>query len=176
MKFMIRQASTTDAPTLAHMELATKLSCYGFLTEQQRAAMTPRGWREWLLNEPPFHHPQSFRRCFLAYDWNNIFGFAAVRHQSNYAGFAADLSGLFVVPRNQRQGVGRALLVAAARWLAVDEIYTMTVDCYAAGPGGGFLERMGGRVIDRWSATDGPEDYITFGFNNLREIVRNAES
>ena len=41
MKFMIRQASTTDVPTLSHIELATKLACYNFLTESQRARYRP---------------------------------------------------------------------------------------------------------------------------------------
>ena len=171
MNFLIRQASTTDSPSLAHIELAVQISCHSHLPEQQRAAIQPHAWREWILNTAPYHHPQSLRRVFVAYDWHDIFGFIAIRHQSNYAGFSADISGMYVLKRYQRMGLGRALLVAAARWLAVDDICTLTVDCLADGPAPGFLERMGGRVLDRW---DDEEPRITYGFNNLREIVAAA--
>ncbi len=171
-KFRIRQASPTDAPTLGHIELATKLSCYSFLPEEKRAAMHPRQWRQWMLNVAPFHHPQTPRRAFVAYDWNNIWGFAAVRHDSNFAGFGADMTGIFVLPKYQKLGAGRALLVQVARWLAIDEIYTLTVDSYASGPGGDFFEHLGGRPIERWGDD---EAWITYGFNNLREIVLHAD-
>ncbi|HVX84179.1 MAG TPA: GNAT family N-acetyltransferase [Phycisphaerae bacterium] len=170
MECKIRQASPTDGPALMHIEQACRVAA-DFLPEEQRAGAGPRAWRGWLQCAPPFDRHPSVRRAFVAYDHAEIFGFIAASHDSMYAGYRADVAGMYVLPRYRRRGIGRALVRAAARWLVADGITRMTLTGYERAGTRGFGERLGGFVIESPSEVEGG-GLITFGFTNLAEMAR----
>ena len=130
----------------------------------------PRQWRAWLTGQPPYDRHLTPRRVFVAYEFSDILGFIAVMHDSIFAGYRADVAGLFVTPRYRRQGIGSALLVHAAKWLQEDGIDRVTADCYAHDPTRNFFDRLGGVVIASTDDAD-PAARITYGFANLRELA-----
>jgi GNAT superfamily N-acetyltransferase len=78
---------------------------------------------------------------------------------------------LFVLPKYRREGIGGALLIAAARWLVNDGIARATVDCFAKDPTRTFFDRLGGVVIASNTDEDDPAAMITYGFANLKELA-----
>ena len=112
--------------------------------------------------------------AFVAYENNDIMGFVAAMHESVFAGYRADIAGLYVVPRYRRRGIGGMLLVRIARWLQEDGINRVTADCYLHAPTRGFCDRMGGVVIASVSDESDPAAKITYGFANLRELAARA--
>jgi GNAT superfamily N-acetyltransferase len=171
MKWRFRQASPTDAPVLMHIERACRLDD-AFLSMEQRLAHAPRLWRAWFQCAPPFDRHPSVRRGFIAYEHNDIFGFIACAHDSMYAGYRADVAGLYVLPRYRRAGIGQTLFAEAARWLAADGITRMTMTGYARSAVRPFGERLGGFVIQSVADEADPAALITFGFSNLSELAR----
>ena len=170
MKCSLRQASPTDGPALMHIEQACRVA-RSFLPESDRAPGLSRQWRAWLQCSPPFDRHPSIRRAFVAFDHADIFGFIAVSHDSMYAGYRADVAGLYVLPRYRRRGFGRALLTAAAHWLVPDGITRLTLTGYQRDATRPFGERLGGFVIHSPSDETDPRGLITFGFANLAEIA-----
>lgn len=133
----------------------------------------PRQWRAWLTCGPPFDRHPTRRTAFVAFEHSDILGFIAVMHDSLFAGYGADIAGLFVLPAMRRQGIGSRLLTSAARWLQADGIQRVTADCYAKDPTRNFFDRLGGVVIASTSEEDGanPTATITYGFANLRALA-----
>ena len=172
MRIKIRQGSPTDAPTLMHIERACRTAA-PFLPEPLRdpGQIRPRQWRAWLTGAPPYDRHPTARRILVAYEHNDIFGFIAVMHDSLFAGYRADVAGLYVLPRYRRQGIGGALLVAAARWLQEDGITRVTADCFAHDPTRSFFDRLGGFVIASTSDDSDKAAIITYGFANLKELA-----
>ena len=131
----------------------------------------PHPWRAWLNCTPPYDRHPTKRLAYLAYEFSDILGFLAVMHDSIYAGYRADVAGLYVIPKYRREGIGTALLVRAAKWLHEDGIDRMTVDCFAHDPTRPFFDRNGGVVIASISDESDPAAKITYGFDNLKELA-----
>jgi len=127
-----------------------------------------RNWRSWLLCAPPYDRNATPRVAFVAYEHNDVLGFVAVKHDSIYAGYRADITGPFVLPNYRRRGIGKALMRRAAEWLNQDGIDRATVDCYLHDPTRPFFHRMGGFVIA--SADDEPGAVVTFGLSQMLEL------
>jgi GNAT superfamily N-acetyltransferase len=135
----------------------------------------PHDWRAWLRCDPPFDRHPTKRLAYMAYEHSDILGFIAVMHESTFAGYGADVAGLFVVPEYRRKGIGTRLLVHAARWLQEDNINRLTVDCYAHDPCREFFGRNGGVVIASVSDDSDPAARITYGFDNLKELAAHPQ-
>lgn len=172
MSIRIRQGSPTDSPALAHIEQCCR-ACDWFLPEELRdpGHVRARNWRAWLLCAPPFDRHPTPRMAFVAYENNDLMGFAACMHDSLYAGYRADIAGLYVLPRYRLRGVGGMLLMRTARWLQEDGINRVTADCFAQDPTRGFFDRMGGFVIASTTDDLDPGAKITYGFANLKELA-----
>jgi GNAT superfamily N-acetyltransferase len=172
MTIRLRQGSPTDAPTLMHIEHSCRAAA-GFLQAKLRdpGYIRPRQWRAWVTCDPPFDRNPTKRLIYVAYEHSDILGFIACMHDSLFAGYRADIAGLYVLPRYRRQGIGGMLLVAAARWLQEDGIARVTADCYAKDPTRSFFSRLGAFVIASTSDEDDPTAVITFGFPNLKELA-----
>ncbi|HVT83057.1 MAG TPA: GNAT family N-acetyltransferase [Phycisphaerae bacterium] len=172
MAFRIRQGSSTDGPTLMHIEHSCRTAA-SFLPAALRdpGQIRPRLWRQWVLCHPPFDRHPTRRSVLVAYEHSDVLGFIAVMHDSLYGGYRADIAGLFVLPKYRRLGIGTALLVRGARWLQEDGITRVTADGYARDPSRGFFERMGGVVIARTGEEDDPAAVVTFGFANFKELA-----
>lgn len=172
MRIRIRQASSTDGPTLQHIESGSRAAA-SFLPEDLREPghVRPRQWRAWLKCEPPFDRHPTTRAAFVAYEFSDILGFIAVMHDSIFAGYRADIAGLYVTPHYRRLGIASALLVRVAKWLHEDGIDRVTVDCFAHDPTRAFFDRLGGVVISSTSDETDRAARITYGFANLKELA-----
>jgi len=158
-----------------HIEQSCRAADW-FLPEGSREPghVRPRHWRSWLLCAPPYDRHPTPRMAFLAYENNDIMGFVAAMHDSIFAGYRADIAGLYVLPRYRRRGIGGMLLVRMARWLQEDGINRVTADCYLQDSTRGFFDRMGGVIIASVSDETDPAAKITYGFANLRELAARA--
>ncbi len=172
MDIRIRQATSTDGPTLMHIEHGCRTAA-AFLPPDLRdpGQIRPRSWRAWLNCTPPFDRHPTKRLAFVAYEHSDILGFIAVMHDSIFAGYRADIAGLYVIPSRRREGIGTSLLLQAARWLHDDGIDRVTADCFARDPTRDFFDRNGGVVIASISDESDPAARITYGFANLRELA-----
>jgi GNAT superfamily N-acetyltransferase len=172
MPIKIRQGSPTDGPSLMHLEHCCRTAAF-FLPDALRdpGQIRPRSWRAWLTCAPPFDRHPTPRAVFVAYDHSDILGFIAVMHDSLFAGYGADVAGLYVLPRHRRQGIGGMLLITAARWLQKDGIARVTADCYAHDPTRRFYDRLGGFVISSTADDTDVTAVITYGFANLKELA-----
>jgi len=153
-----------------HIEQACRLQ-HTFLPLDIRNTTKPRPWRAWMLCDPPFNRNPTRRLVYLAYDVNDILGFAAVEQDSIYAGYRSDLSALYVLPRYRGRGIARALMIHVSRWLFHDGITRMTAPCFAHEPTREFFDRMGGFVIGGADATAEATSIITYGFTNVMEMA-----
>jgi GNAT superfamily N-acetyltransferase len=131
----------------------------------------PHQWRAWLNCQPPYDRHPTKRLVFMAYEFSDILGFAAVMHESIFAGYSADIVALQVIPQYRRQGLGSALLRRAAVWLQEDGIDRVTLDCFAHDPARAFYDRNGGVVIGSMSDDSDPAAVITYGFDNVKELA-----
>lgn len=171
MKIRIRPASPTDSPTLMHIEHSCRTAATFLPLElHDPGQIRPRQWRAWLNCSPPYDRHPTPRTAFVAYEHSDILGFIAIMHDSLFGGYHADIAGLFVLPKYRREGIGGALLIAAARWLQHDGIGRVTVDCYAKDPTRSFFDRFGGVVIASTN-DESPAATITYGFANLKELA-----
>jgi GNAT superfamily N-acetyltransferase len=172
MDLRIRQAVSSDGPTLMHMEHGCRAAATFLPTElRDPGLIRPRDWRAWLRCDPPFDRHPTKRLAYLAYEHTDTLGFIAVMHESIFGGYGADVAGLFVVPQYRRAGTGTKLLVRAARWLQEDGIERMTADCFAHDASREFFEHNGGVVIASISDDSDPAARITYGFANLKELA-----
>jgi len=172
MQIRTRQATSTDGPTLMHIEHGCRTAAT-FLPPElcDPGQIRPRQWRAWLKCAPPFDRHPTKRLAYVAYEHSDILGFIAVMHDSIFAGYRADIAGLYVIPQYRREGIGTALLVKAALWLHEDGIDRVTVDCYAHDPTRAFFDRNGGVVISSMSDESDPAARITYGFDNMKELA-----
>ena len=145
----VRDARPEDVPELARVHVETWEATYrGLLpdalinsfTIEKRIAQ----WNEWLGSaDNPVH-------SFAAADETGaLVGFASSGMARAGCGFDGKLFGLYVHPRAQRSGAGRALTSAAARYLAAAGCRSMWVWVLAANPACGFYERLGGQLAAR---------------------------
>jgi GNAT superfamily N-acetyltransferase len=175
MPIRTRPASSTDSPTLQHIEHGCR-TANTFLPPEMYdpGKLHPRNWRAWMRSEPPFDRHPTPRKAFLAYQHSDIMGFVACMHDSLFGGYQADIAGLFVLPKFRRQGVGTILVVKAAQWLQEDCIDRMTVSCYAHDPSRTFFDRLGGVAISTVQDDSDVSALITYGFVNVKELAARA--
>jgi GNAT superfamily N-acetyltransferase len=172
MRIRIRQASSTDGPTLMHIEHSCRTAA-SFLPPalSDPGLIRPRQWRAWLNSAPPYDRHPTPRLGFVAYEHSDILGFICCMHDSLFAGYRADIAGLYVLPRFRRFGIGSALLIRTAQWLQEDGIDRVTADCYSHDPTRQFFDRMGGVVIASTSDDADLAAKITYGFANLKALA-----
>jgi len=175
MAFRVRPGSSTDGPTLMHIEHSCRTAAT-FLPESLRdpGQNRPRSWRQWILCHPPYDRHPTARAVFVVYEHNDILGFVAAVHDSLFGGYRADIASLYVLPKYRRRGLGEMLLVRAARWLQEDGISRVTADCYARDRCRGFCDRMGGVVISSTQDDAAVVDMaavVTYGFANFKELA-----
>jgi GNAT superfamily N-acetyltransferase len=172
MPIRIRQASSTDGPTLQHIEHTCR-TALTFLPPElcDPGLIRPRNWRAWLRCDPPFDRHPTPRRAFVAYEHSDILGFVGCMHESLFGGYRADIAGLCVLPKFRHLGIGTMLMVKAAQWLQEDGIDRATVSCYARDPCRAFFARLGGVAITQAPDDENPAAIVTYGFVNVKELA-----
>jgi ribosomal protein S18 acetylase RimI-like enzyme len=182
----IRPALEADVPAMARLNVETKRECYtGFypieLLMHMSAEKTALSWRRNLFGEPTR---------------SGVFAMVAENERGEMIGIliagpeasqsarttTGEIYVLYVLPRCQQAGVGRALVRAATRCLLADGFTGLLIWVLAENPSRAFYEALGGRVVrSRMLAFEGydlPE--VAYGWEELRSLAgleeKHAES
>lgn len=152
----IRHAGPADWPTVAAVHAASWQSAYrgiypdsyldGDVPDERRAY-----WRETLPGMDP-----DLDAVFLAEDAGKAIGFACIRREAEAAGPLLD--NLHVLAERKGEGIGRRLIVEAAKWLVVrePEAPLQLVVWTDNRPARAFYARLGGREVEQFEvATPG---------------------
>jgi ribosomal protein S18 acetylase RimI-like enzyme len=153
MPFSLRRAQAADATVLAHIHIATWRATYQGLLPQTLLDELDldarcRWWTD-RLGEPNL--------VILVADAAPVVGFViggAVREEGLPG--EAEIYALYVLPEAQRQGMGRALLSAAAAELAKQGYSGLGLWVLRGNPSRAFYDSLGGRAVAaREEALDG---------------------
>ncbi|HVM53034.1 MAG TPA: GNAT family N-acetyltransferase [Acidimicrobiales bacterium] len=102
-----------------------------------------------------------------------VIGFVWAGPSTRRAGAFGEIKGLYVLPTQQRRGVGRRLISHVARQLQERSIASLLVGCVRENPSCGFYRRLGGveafrepSVVDRYQTEE-----IFFFWPDTRVLV-----
>jgi len=149
----IRAASARDAPGIGRVHVETWQSAYrAILPEDYLASLSPaeraRQWGDMLA------HQDEVRFVLIAHDQGDEpIGFVATGpERSGHSMYRHEVYALYVLPSNQRRGVGRALMRAVASRLAVGDPRSMLLWVLETNaPARRFYHALGGTVVGKQS-------------------------
>jgi L-amino acid N-acyltransferase YncA len=147
MSFRIRPATPADAPSIAHIHVASWKSTYpGIVPEAALAALNEEDRRQlWQQQLEARNFP-----IFVAESNSGIFGFLAGGPiRTPIEQYDAELYALYLLQTHQRHGAGRALLQQLARTLRSQGYRSMLVWVLEANPAAGFYEHLGAIAVTR---------------------------
>jgi GNAT superfamily N-acetyltransferase len=177
----VRAAEERDAEALARVHVAVWRQTYaGMMPDEYLAGLSVERratmWAARLRGEGP---PDT--QVYVADDpAHGIVGFAvAGRERTGNPEFDGELWAINIDAAHHRRGVGRALVLPAAQWLAGKGFRAMMLWVVAANPARGFYERLGGKLLAQTRpATFGnvtvPE--VAYGWRSLAELIARLES
>lgn len=156
----VRPATPEDAVDIARVHTETWMSTYtGMIPENILAQFTDQARREAYWREQLSREAQSSEtRTWVAVDANgSVAGLVAAGpayHPPDYpeaaAPYAGEIYAVYVHPRAQGNGMGAALMRAAAADLRMRGLSGLIVWCLESNiRARGFYERMGGQFITR---------------------------
>lgn len=163
MPFTLRPARIADAPSIAHVHVASWRTTYrgivpqSYLDSLDEAAFTSRWSQAIGENQAP---------ALVAEQDSAIFGFVCGgpnRDPGLTARYDAELYAIYLLHSHQRQGAGRALVQALAAILRDSGHRAMLVWLLQANPAAGFYRRLG--------AVDASSRSIEIGGATLAEIA-----
>jgi ribosomal protein S18 acetylase RimI-like enzyme len=141
----IRPARPTDARAVARLDVETWRTTYaGVLSANYLVGLSERrrdiGWRMAITREP--------RDVRVAVDAAGaIHGFGSCGPSRSERHFPGEVFTLYVAPDRQNQGIGRRLLIALFRRLAVSGLDAAILWVLRDNPSRFFYERVGGRLV-----------------------------
>ncbi|MGA7159254.1 MAG: ribosomal protein S18-alanine N-acetyltransferase [Acidobacteriaceae bacterium] len=147
----IRHALTSDTPAILHIEQACP----------EAPHWSEASWREVLANK---ENQQPARAAFVAEDPTGVLGFAVATCTKDLS----ELETVAVSPPARRQGIGQALIQAAAEWSRKRGAMSMELEVRASSHGAQSLYRSLGFVeqgIRRGYYRDPSEDAVLMAAN-----------
>lgn len=174
--FTIRSAEPADAHAIAHIQTETWRTTYAGLIPAEflanmdvnrRAAVWHNG-----LTDP------NNRNCFFVAEalGGEVVGFAigGPEREANPI-YKGELMAIYLLDSHQRQGIGRRLVQAVARWLDLHHYHTMLVWVLAGNTKGiPFYEAMHGEYITSKMIQIGGDDLQehAYGWLDLAPLLR----
>jgi ribosomal protein S18 acetylase RimI-like enzyme len=145
----IRLATVEDSAGLGRVQLASWRFMWRTLapddylerfSDDERA----EAWQDLLTRDPE-------QIVHLAQDENgDVIGYCCALPDRNEMGaYKAEISSFHIVPAYHRQGIGRELMQATARYLRQRGFPSLYLSVIKQNPSRGFYERMGGQLLDR---------------------------
>lgn len=141
---MLRKAKLSDAPAIARVQVKTWRATYQDLVpktflEELSIERQSKIWAGAVTLSRTDH------RVWVAEKSDQVVGFvAAGRTHDAPEGYAGEVFALYVLPKAQRQGIGRALLTCALAFLASKGLIPVIVWVLRDNPYRSFYERLGG--------------------------------
>jgi ribosomal protein S18 acetylase RimI-like enzyme len=172
---IIRQALITDAASIAVVQVETWRAAYaGIVSHAYLTALDPeqsaQDWRE-RITEP---HTDTF----VASSSTGLYGFinsGQIRDTCMITdmGFDAEIHTLYVAPRSQSVGVGKALIHEAARHLQERGLIKPVVWALSENPCTKFYERLGAKWIAEKTITIGDQRLSdsAFGWERIELLI-----
>ena len=160
MAYRVRGAVFADAPQLAELHVQTFRETHG---GGPPASLREQQWRTVLSKDSPDDS------TFLVEDDNGaLVGFARVEAtpDPDPLGYQGHLSKIYVLRAHHGRGIGRMLLLEAARRLREMGANSMNLFGDARNPSNGFYERMG---AERTYAQNG-DFHGGYGWRDLRKL------
>ena len=147
MALSVRPSLVEDAPTIAHIRIATWRSAYRGIVPaavlDNLSVDRATGFFEGCIADP-----DSPNRLLSGFADDTLRGFALWNPHSEAPEYTAELRALYVLDQWQRSGLGRALLDAARRAMAAAGYRDMAVFTLEANrPARTFYERLGGEPL-----------------------------
>ena len=174
-RFRVRRAVPEDVVGMARVHVETWKRTYrGIVPDDRLDAMTverdlARGFGSTVRAPPPGHADFVAAREGDGVE-GPVIGFAA-GHPCRLpaTGFTGELGGIYVLPADQRNGIGRALVAAVARHLLGEGHTSMLVWVLAANPYRAFYAKLGGRtVLERTVPVAGtPLPEVAYGWEHI---------
>lgn len=96
---------------------------------------------------------KSGARFYVAEFDSHVIGYVLARPQSERPDFEWAVTALYVLPSQQRRGVGRALLAHLAREHRLSNVRSLMVGCVKENPSCGFYVHLGGVEVGRRRAS-----------------------
>ncbi len=172
---IIRAAVPDDAPAIARVHVETWRAAYrGVVPDAHLAGLSvterAAGWHSFLGDA-------TGRRfaCVARDDADGLIGFAAGGPERSGDGrYRGELYALYVLPSEQRRGVGRGLVRAVANRLVAADTRSMLLWVLEANPRArAFYEALGGSVVRRQPIEIGGATFIevAYGWPDLEGIL-----
>ncbi len=161
---LIRPATISDAPGIAHVHVESWRSTYpGMLPDRYLVGLSTasheKRWRGLLTGAPP-----RGRRTFVASSAGRIVGFSSCGPQrTGLPGFGGEFYALYLIDQAQGMGMGRRLLAAMAQHFLAAGTQAAMVWVLRDNPSRYFYERLGGQML--------AEQPISFAGAHLMEVA-----
>ena len=175
----VRRAKIEDAAGMAWVHVETWRTAYaGIMPDAYLAGISHK------KSERFFHkslaEPEPGSLALVAEDANgSIVGFAvAGPDRDEDGGGKAELYGVYILERHQRQGLGRRLVAAVAQRLLRRGFRSMRVWVLSRNASRGFYERLGGKLDQRKFLKIGGAKLLAvrYAWRDLRALARRAKS
>lgn len=174
--FHIREATARDVLGMAKVRVDTWKSAYqGIVPDQFLKNLSYEGIAErW--NRVFWEDPNSDTAIFVAENLQGeIIGIAACGpEQGHDPVYQGEIYVLYVLPQNQHQGVGRALVAACVRHLIHRlRMQTMLIWVLAENPYRRFYESLGGKVVREKTQEIGGKllSEVGYGWEELKGLL-----
>ena len=171
---IIREATIDDAAAIARVHVDSWRTTYaGIVPEEYLAGILyddrEQNWRERLLD------PTGSEVTFVAQnDDCGVIGFATGGpERTGNRTYRSEIYAIYLLAQFQRQGIGRRLALALAKWLLQLGHESLVIWVLAANPSRAFYEALGGEAVDEGLIEIGGAKLVevAYGWKDLRRLV-----
>ena len=171
---LIRAASISDAPAIAHVHVSSWLTTYrgivpdGYLDSRDLQRSIAR-WQEILRDDPA-----KGWFTIVAEESGQIVGFASAGPiRTDDPGYTGELGGIYLLQSRQRRGIGRLLVADVARCLRERGMDSMFVWVLRDNPSRAFYEVLGGAYVREQPITIGGAELIevAYGWTDISVLL-----
>ena len=87
--------------------------------------------------------------------------------------FKGELYAIYLLPENQRQGIGSQLIHAVASDMLKDGYSSIIVWALSANPAREFYEKLGGELVDQKEVEIGGANFmeVAYGWRDIRQLI-----
>ena len=173
----IREATVDDAPGIARVHVDSWRATYTGIVPDQALAE-----RSYEVREAFWRHDLArtdITHCVYVAedDGGQIVGFAEggpERH--GWEGYSGELYVLYILQEHHRKGIGRALFLEVARWLAANGFQSMLVWVFIKNPACKFYEVMGGRrmYLKQFEIGGASIEEAGYGWEDINVLLQNT--
>jgi len=170
----IRHAQPEDAASISQVHISSWRSTYrgmvpDHVLDHLDLERNSIRWRETISRIDEL-------KCFFVAESNykQIVGFATGGpNRTENTGYNGELYAIYLLKESQDKGVGKALLLSVANWLAEHHYTSMLVWVLAQNPAKYFYEALGGVQVGRKKIDIGNAmiDEISYGWKDLKSLL-----